>query len=99
MQGLKTHETPKFLRFWSIVQKEAQENNNVFFLECGEGRDFEDEDMECEDLRGWLIPVSLVPQFQDEWEKDSVSDDWIDYIRWAEWKHVGNEIAVIFQDY
>ena len=40
MRGLKTQEGKKFERFFNMVQEEAAKQDAVFFLGCGEGRDF-----------------------------------------------------------
>ena len=56
MQGLKTQEGNKFIAFFKLIQEEARKRHSVFFLECGEGNEFETAHIEGEDLRGWLIP-------------------------------------------
>ena len=99
MRGLKTQEGNKFDKFWTIVSKKALENNKIFFLECGEGREFEMQDMEGEDLRGWLIPVDKADEFEKEWLKDEVGDNWLNFIIWAEWQKVNGNISVEFINY
>lgn len=99
MQGLRTQEDKKFNRFWEIVQNTANEQGKMFFLECGEGREFFLDDMEGEDLRGWLIPTENIEEFKKEWEADNVSDKWIDNIFWAEWMNTGGTITVEFNTY
>ena len=46
MLGLKTQESNKFNAFFEIVQKKASEKDCVFFLDSGDGNDFETESME-----------------------------------------------------
>lgn len=99
MRGLKTQEGNKFNKFWDIVSSQALKNNKIFFLECGEGREFETEGMEGEDLRGWLIPIDKADEFEKEWLKDNVSDKWLDFIIWAEWRNKNGHISVEFVSY
>lgn len=40
MRGLKTQESGKFNRFWTLIQAAAAQENCVFFGYAGEGRDF-----------------------------------------------------------
>lgn len=89
MRGLKTQEGKKFERFFSLVQQEASRKKAVFFLECGEGHDFETDRLEGEDLRGWLIPLEKADGFEREWMKGRPGDEWADQIAWATW--TGNE--------
>ena len=56
VKGLRTNESEKFVRFFEVVQEFASKNNCVFYLDAGDGRDFEDNCFEGEDLMGWLIP-------------------------------------------
>lgn len=99
MLGLKTQESVKFEAFWNQVQEKANEKECVFFLECGEGREFETDTMEGEDLRGWLIPKEQVEKFQKEWNEDQVSDDWMENIFWAEWTKINEKVLVEFTTY
>ena len=48
MRGLKTQESGKFNRFWTLIQAAAAQENCVFFGYAGEGRDFSTDDMEGE---------------------------------------------------
>ncbi len=56
MQGLRTKESIKFQKFFSIVQNEAIKRHSIFFLDAGDGNAFETTNLEGEDLMGWLIP-------------------------------------------
>lgn len=87
MQGLRTQETSKFESFFSIVQNAAHEKGCVFFLDSGDGRDFENDSFEGEDLMGWLIPKDKVSEFEKEWEMGDVSDGWSDFFVWAVWEN------------
>lgn len=64
MQGLRKQENEKFIKFFEMVQEEAHKKNCVFFLDCGLGTLHETEEIECEDLCGWLIPDEHVPAFE-----------------------------------
>lgn len=99
MKGLRTLENEKFNRFWEVIQAEAASRGLVFFADCGEGREFFLDDMEGEDIRGWLIPVDKAEEFQREWEKYNVSDQWIDSIFWAEWSINEGTVSVEFNTY
>ncbi len=39
MKGLRTQEGEKFERFFALVQKRAQQEGKIFFLDSGDGRD------------------------------------------------------------
>ena len=57
--------------------------------------------MECEDLRGWLIPnkPDVIKSFEEEFNNDTVSDKWIDYIKWVEWKTINDTVIISFISY
>ncbi len=99
MQGLKTQESDKFNRFWELVQAEAARQNKVFFADCGEGHILETPVIECEDMRGWLIPKEKAKEFEKEWQQDKVSDEWTDFIFWAEWSKNDGNIKIRFETY
>ncbi|MBO5664245.1 MAG: hypothetical protein J6V82_04505 [Clostridia bacterium] len=90
MKGLRTQETNKFQKYFSIVQEAAEKKDCVFFLDAGDGRDFETETLEGEDLMGWLIPKNRVDEFEEEWEAGEVSDDWSGFYKWAIWSNPDN---------
>ncbi len=102
MRGLRTQEGEKFEAFFSIVQKEAAKKHSVFFLDCGEGREFFREDMEGEDLRGWRIPEDKADQFEQEWRNglnESQWDEWQDFMEWVEWHPPLAKLTVSFERY
>lgn len=90
MRGLRTQETSKFEKFFSIVQDAASKKDCVFFLDAGDGREFETDSLEGEDLMGWLIPKDKVTDFEQEWETGDVSDDWSEFFVWAIWDNADN---------
>lgn len=85
MLGLRTQETSKFEKYFAIVQEAAKKKDCVFFLDAGDGRDFNTDTLEGEDLMGWLVPQDKVTEFVKEWENGNVSDDWSDFYKWAIW--------------
>lgn len=85
MLGLRTQETSKFEKYFAIVQEAAKKKDCVFFLDAGDGRDFNTDTLEGEDLMGWLVPKDKVTEFVKEWESGNVSDDWSDFYKWAIW--------------
>lgn len=102
MQGLKTQESLKFERFFRLIQNEAQNNKSVFFAFAGDGRDFETQDMEGEDMMGWLIPQSSALAFQNEWEADNSEEalkQWSKFFTWAEWKEKNGKISIEFNSH
>ena len=94
MRGLKTQEGNSFVAFFKLVQSEAQKKNSVFFLECGEGNDFSGDNIEGEDLRGWLIPAKQADEFEREWLDGDPSSKWENCIAWALWKGNANKPTV-----
>jgi hypothetical protein len=90
MLGLRTQETSKFEKYFVIVQEAAKKKDCVFFLDAGDGRDFNTDTLEGEDLMGWLVPQDKVTEFVKEWETGDVSDDWSDFYKWAIWDNPEN---------
>lgn len=99
MRGLRTEEGTKFERFFAIVQSEAKKNGNIFFLDCGEGRDFTTSDMEGEDLSGWLIPEKDEEEFTPLFESGNIPADWDEMFVFCIWEKRDGEIAVEFKKY
>ena len=98
MVGLRTQENSKFLKFWDIVQAEARKQKKTFFLDCGEGHDFENETIECEDLSGWLIPDNQLQEFQELFlSRRDIGVEWEDEIAFAIWQIKDNKIIVTFE--
>lgn len=85
MLGLRTQETSKFEKYFVIVQEAAKKKDCVFFLDAGDGRDFNTDTLEGEDLMGWLVPQDKAAEFVKEWESGNVSDDWSNFYKWAIW--------------
>lgn len=94
MQGLRTQEGIKFERFFSLVEKEAEKKDAVFFLDSGEGHDFENDKMEGENLSGWLIPNRKAKEFETAYIERADLSKWIDRYAWASWENKDGEIIV-----
>ena len=102
MRGLRTHEGDKFEAFFALVQQEATKRHSVFFLDCGEGHEYFREDMEGEDLRGWLIPENQADRFEFAWQNDlseSQWGEWEDFIEWVVWHPPLEKLTVSFEKY
>lgn len=92
----------KWDNFWSFVQSTAQKQNKKFFLDCGEGRSFETDEFEGEDVSGWLIPLEQVPVFEAEWrnkDKKPVDDRWNEFITFAIWSMERESLSVSFETF
>ena len=68
MKGLRTVDTEKFKKYFSIIQENANKQGCIFFLDTGDGRSFESAEYELEDVWGWLIPQDKVAEFEPRWE-------------------------------
>lgn len=90
MIGLRTQESEKFIKYFEIVQTIAQDQGCVFYFDTGDGRDFETDQFEGEDLMGWLIPDEKAKIFELEWNNWNELDDWSDYYCWAIWYNSDN---------
>lgn len=98
MKGLRTQESEKFRKFFSLIQEEAEKQKAVFFADAGDGNDFETPLMEGENMMGWLIPEEQAEEFEPLWESNAVDDHWTDFFKWAVWSMSGNDIKITFED-
>lgn len=96
MLGLRTQETNKFIAFFELVQKKASEKDCVFFLESGDGNEFETDTMEGENLQGWLVPQNQAAEFEKIWKEEKEDDIWTEFFCWAEWHRKNGNIDVTF---
>ena len=103
MRGLKTQESEKFNRFHELIQKTANKQGMVWFAFAGEGNDFKTDEMEGEDVSGWLIPKKSADEFEKQWIKNhdiSTLERWEDFFIWAEWRKAGDgTISIEFVRY
>lgn len=90
----------KFDSFMKIVQKEAAKSNKCFFINSGEGHDFETETMEGEDLFGWLIPIARKKEFISEKSSPNFqADKWESFEIFAIWSEKDGSIFVEFKNF
>lgn len=99
MKGLRSQESDRFNSYFSLIQAEAEKQEMVFFADAGDGRDFETETMEGEDMMGWLIPKEKADEFEPMWQASEVDDSWSDYYLWAVWAKNGDGISIRFEEY
>ena len=99
MRELRTQEGRKFERFFSLVRDASDKVGCIFFVDCGEGRELFTEDMEGEDLSGWLIPKEKAAVFEKEFRSGDVSEEWNDRVFFATWSQKDNSIAINFESY
>lgn len=99
MRELRTQENERFQKFFEIVRSEALREGCIFFADCGEGRDIFTDDMEGEDLSGWLIPTAQADEFEREWLGYGVDDKWDTYMRLAVWDDSNGRIRVSFKEF
>lgn len=97
VRGLRTEEDEKFLVFFKIVQETAEKEGKVFFLNVGEGNEIKTDELEGEDLYGWLIPTELADQFEKEWMKRSVGEEWEQFEVFEEWTKTENGLEIKFE--
>ena len=100
MRGLRTQEEKKFEKFFEHVQDEAQKKKAVFFLDCGQGKTFENSDVECEDLCGWLIPDHLAEKFEKVFnDNGNEKHDFDDFYAFVDFSVTDNgEISIFIDD-
>lgn len=97
MQGLRTHETSKFIEFFKLVQAEADCQGFVFFLDAGDGHDVETDTLEGEDLQGWLIPKNKANEFQKQYERGITDEKWDNFYAFAVWELKNGKIIIKFK--
>ena len=80
-----------------LVEQAATALNSWFFLDCGEGRDIETDDIYLMDFSGWLVPNTRRKEF--ETTSDRHDSKWNDFFVFAEWRKDGNDIKIDFNKY
>lgn len=83
MKGLRTQETNEFVKFFEKVQEKANAQNKVFFLDSGDCKDINFQDMTLDDISGWLIPIDKSDEFEIDFLNWSLEDKWDDFFMWA----------------
>ena len=87
----------KFDAFMDIVQKTAAAENCMFFLKNGEGREFETDAIEGEDLFGWLIPDGEKDEFLQGFRREKIGGEWDEFLVFAIWCRDGEKSRVNFK--
>lgn len=97
MRGLRTQEGQKFEKFFALIQNEAMNEKKVFFLDSGEGQEFETDEMEGENLSGWLVPVKEADEFEKQFIKRDIDEEkWDDFYSFARWSWSNRQIKITF---
>lgn len=103
VQGIWTKEDAedeKFVRFFNVIQEHARKEGCVFFSWSGEGHELVTDDMDGEDMSGWLIADSDVADFEPQWKADrnSIEDRFAKDMCVAEWsRKKDGDIAISFR--
>ena len=97
MVGLRTQENMKFLAFFKLVQEAASELNSVFFLDSGEGNLFKDDNIECEDLSGWLIEKKDADEFRIHFDaNEDIPEKWDSCGTFVSWENIDGRLKISF---
>ncbi|BFT65913.1 hypothetical protein [uncultured Parvimonas sp.] len=96
MLGLRTKESDKFLKFFSKVQEKANLENKVFFLDFGECKDIEFEDMEIDTLFGWLVPKNLSKDFELSFNCGRIEEKWDDFYNTVDFEIKNKSLNIKF---
>lgn len=103
MQGIRYASTlndKPFMRYFSLVQDAAREQGCVFFVDCGEGHDLITDEIDCQDLSGWLVPADAVADFEPMWRSedwDELTNEQDDFMVTAVWSGTPENISVRFE--
>lgn len=90
VRGIKTENDlrdARFVNFFRIVQDEAKREGCVFFLLAGEGHELITDDLDGENLSGWLIKHNEADAFEKQWASgmDSIDEEYTGDIRFSKW--------------
>jgi hypothetical protein len=99
MQGLRTQEGDKFLNFFAKVQDTAKKHRKVFFLDFGDGRDIVTDEMEGEDLQGWIVPQEKVKSFEEKYLAFLDNELPDEFYGFAVWVEKNGEIFIRLEQY
>ncbi|MFR5772755.1 MAG: hypothetical protein ACLUE7_05530 [Lachnospirales bacterium] len=72
---------------------------SIFFLDSGEGRELFTDNLEGEDLSGWLIPKSQAEEFENLWKQKGDLTKWNDFVCFAVWEKEDDDIKIYFRKY
>jgi hypothetical protein len=85
MRGLRYPESEKFENFFTMVQSTMYKSNCVFFLDTGNGNEFETEFMEGEELVGWVIPINMADEFEAKFMAEECLDEYCCHYYHIDW--------------
>ncbi|MEB3429710.1 hypothetical protein VLK81_06740 [Citroniella saccharovorans] len=97
MLGLRTQENNEFIKFFELVQAEANKLNKVFFLDFGQCEDVQFNGMEVDSLYGWLIPKEEVETFNKEFINKINLSKWNDYCAWVIPNIINEKLNIVFE--
>ena len=97
MLGLRTQENNEFIRFFELVQDEANKLNKVFFLDFDQCEDVSFNGMEVDSLYGWLIPKEKVEIFNKEFINKINLSKWNDYCAWVIPNKKKEKLNIVFE--
>lgn len=97
MQGLRTEENVRFIKYFEVVQSYAKKQNSVFFMDFGQCDDIAFKDMELDCLFGWLIPSDIADNFGDLYLRSKVDDSWNDFCVWVTPNIENGRLSIIFE--
>ncbi|MCP1111309.1 hypothetical protein M2150_002246 [Lachnospiraceae bacterium PM6-15] len=91
----------RFLNFFERVQEAAASEDKVFFMDTGEGHEYEKGNVYGEDLGGWLVAKEKAASFEERYCNfdKSLYYDFEEDICFAEWEEQGEEIIITFRSY
>jgi hypothetical protein len=93
-----TAEDARFVKFFNVIQKKANQIGCIFFADSGEGRDVIMDEMDGEDVSGWLIPFADADAFEKQWliGNDFIADRfWVSFT-FARWEITPNGLEINF---
>lgn len=101
MRGLKHKsdlDDARFVRFFSLIQNKAMENGSVFFSWSGEGHEIMTDELDGEDMSGWLVPFDESDEFEIQWMSglDAIGDKFDDMFVFARWREENGSIVIEF---
>ncbi len=98
--GLRTLDTPKFYRFWDLVEAEAEKRGCFFFSQCDDGHEAEDDDMEYLDMFGWLVPKEFYEDVDFHYRNQNetyIAEHYDKYFVSMEWENVDGCLQINFK--
>jgi hypothetical protein len=99
MRELRTQENDKFEKYFEIVRNAAKKKGCIYFVDCGEGRELFTDELEGEDLSGWLIPKEKADMFEKEFQSKDVSEKWNSYVCFAIWSNTDKGVEIEFRNF